>query len=100
VKPQADELDIDNQSTGVRHRRLSTQSRHPSPESQRQQSHEKQTFYCRPVERILTHIGESSEAPPISPCRGPPTRDMFDRAVEFDPIHPEPKYEFDQTVSW
>jgi len=77
-----------------------TQSRHPFPESQRQQSHGKQTFYCRPVERILTHIGEPSEAPPISPCRGPPEWEMLDQPAEFDPGHPEPEYDFDQSVSW
>ena len=52
------------------------------------------------VRAILTHIGEPSEAPPIFLCRGPPAWDMLDRTVDFDPIHPEPEYEFDQTVSW
>jgi len=52
------------------------------------------------VRAILTHIGEPCEAPPISPCRGPPAWEMLDRTVEFDPIHPEPEYEFDQSVSW
>jgi len=50
--------------------------------------------------RILTHIGEPSEAPPISPCRGPPDWETFDQAAEFDPVHPEPEYEVDQSASW
>ena len=45
-------------------------------------------------------IGEPSEAPPIAPCRGPPEWEMLDQTVEFDPIHPEPEYEFDQSLSW
>jgi len=49
---------------------------------------------------ILTHLGEPGQPPSLSTCRGPPTWEMFDQAVEFDPIHPEPEYEFDQTVSW
>ncbi|MCP3879718.1 MAG: IS91 family transposase, partial [Sulfitobacter sp.] len=52
------------------------------------------------VRAILTHIGEPSEAPPISPCRGPPAWEMLDQTAEFDPIHPDPEYEFDQSVSW
>jgi hypothetical protein len=52
------------------------------------------------VRAILTHIGEPSEAPPISPCRGPPAWEMLDQTVEIDPIHPEPEYDFDQSVSW
>jgi len=75
-------------------------SRHPFPESQRQQSHGKQIFYCRPVECILTRIGEPSEAPPISPCRGPPESEILNRTAEFDPIHPDPEYDFDQSVGW
>jgi hypothetical protein len=52
------------------------------------------------VQAILTHIGEASEAPPISPCRGPPEWEMLDQTVEFDPIHPEPEYNFDQSLTW
>ncbi len=52
------------------------------------------------VRTIPTHIGEPAEAPPISPCRGPPEWEMFDQAVEFDPVHPEPECEFDQSLSW
>lgn len=51
------------------------------------------------VRAILTYIGEPSEAPPISPCRGPPAWEMFDQTVDFDPIHPEPEYDFDQSMS-
>ena len=53
-----------------------------------------------PVVRILTHIGEPSEALLISRCRGSPDWETFDQTVEFEPIHPEPEYEFDQSVSW
>ena len=52
------------------------------------------------VRAILTHLGEPSEAPPICPCRGPPAWEVLDQTVDFDPIHPEPEYEFDQNVSW
>jgi hypothetical protein len=52
------------------------------------------------VQAILTHLGEPCKAPPISPRRGPPEWEMLDQRVEFDPIHPEPEYEFDQSVSW
>ena len=48
---------------------------------------------------ILTHLGEPVEPPPISPCRGPPLWETFDQEVEFDLVHPEPEYEFDQRVS-
>ncbi len=50
--------------------------------------------------RMLEHIGEPEEPPRTSPCRGTPAREMFDQTVEFDPVHPEPEYEFDQSVSW
>ncbi len=52
------------------------------------------------VRAILTRIGEPSEAPPISPRRGPPEWEMLDQPAEFDPVHPEPEYDFDQSVSW
>jgi hypothetical protein len=26
-----------------------------------------------PIRKILTHLGEPLEPPPVSPCRGPPT---------------------------
>ena len=31
--------------------------------------------------KILTHLGESTEPPVISPARGPPQRDFFDDAA-------------------
>jgi len=52
------------------------------------------------VRTILTRLGESSEPPPISPCRWPPAWEMFDQAVELDPVRPERDYEFDQRGSW
>jgi hypothetical protein len=35
------------------------------------------------VRPILTHIGEPGEAPPISPCRGPPEWEMLDQSVSW-----------------
>ena len=52
------------------------------------------------VRAILTHIGEPTEAPPISPSRGPPDWELFDQTAEFDPLDPEAEYDFDQSVSW
>jgi hypothetical protein len=40
-----------------------------------------------PIRRILAHLGEPLEPPPVSPARGPPTdwesscRSTFDRAI-------------------
>jgi len=51
------------------------------------------------VRAILTHIGEPSQAPPNSPCSGPPGGETLDQTVDFDPIHPDPEYELDQSVS-
>jgi hypothetical protein len=53
-----------------------------------------------PARRIPNHVGEPAEPPPITPARRPPAWEMLDRTVEFDPIHPEPEYEFEQSVSW
>jgi hypothetical protein len=50
------------------------------------------------VRAILTPLGEPSAAPPISPCRGPPAWELLGETLEFDPIHPEPEYEFNQGV--
>ena len=52
------------------------------------------------VRAILTHIGEPAEAPPLSPSRGPPAWELFDQAVELDPVDPEAEFDFDQSVSW
>ena len=52
------------------------------------------------VRAILTHIGEPTEAPPISPSRGPPAWEMFDQTAEFDLLDPEAAFDFDQGVSW
>jgi hypothetical protein len=56
-----------------------------------------------PVGRILTHIGELTEPPRISPARGPPTWD--DPPVEAVPdwevrAQPSPEDVFDQQVQW
>ena len=39
-----------------------------------------------PIRKVLTHLGEALEPPPVSPARGPPTgesscRSTFDRAI-------------------
>ena len=54
------------------------------------------------IQRILTHIGEPTQAPVPKPARGPP-----DWALEPEPglgweaqISPEPEFEFDQRISW
>ena len=55
------------------------------------------------VTRILEHIGEPTQAPVLSPARGPPTWvEDFDQTPVFDPAAaaPEPGFEFDQTVTW
>ena len=46
---------------------------------------------------ILTHLGELDRPPPV-PLPRATAWEMFDQAVAFDPIHPEPEYEFDRTV--
>jgi hypothetical protein len=55
-----------------------------------------------PVERILAHIGEPNEPPPIAPARGPPGWDDDVRPMpDWDLLkQPEPDVEFDQRVSW
>ncbi len=55
-----------------------------------------------PVRRILAHIGEPTEPPPIAPARGPPAWD--DEQVQLPDweaiAQPEPEYELDQRVQW
>ena len=55
-----------------------------------------------PVERILVHIGEPTEPPPIAPARGPPAwEDAPEPTPDWDLLdQPEPDFEFDQRVSW
>lgn len=56
-----------------------------------------------PVQRILAHIGEPTELPPIAPARGPPGWDdaLADAVPEWDDLaQPEPEYLFDQQVQW
>ena len=57
----------------------------------------------RPIERILSHIGEPAEPPRISPARGPPAWD--DPPIEAVPdwdarAQPQPEYVFDHQVQW
>jgi hypothetical protein len=53
-----------------------------------------------PIERILTHIGESAKPPPISSAREPPgTDDTLDPLPDWDLIaQPEPELESDLRV--
>jgi hypothetical protein len=55
-----------------------------------------------PVQRILAHIGEPTEPPPIAPARGPPAWDDDSQPTpDWDLLgQPEPDVEFDQRVSW
>jgi hypothetical protein len=55
-----------------------------------------------PVQRILAHIGEHTEPPPIAPARGPPGwDDDLGPMPDWDLLaQPEPDIEFDQRVSW
>ena len=55
-----------------------------------------------PVQRILAHIGEPNEPPPIAPARGPPAWDDVPEPMpDWDLLkQPEPDFEFDQRVSW
>jgi len=56
-----------------------------------------------PLERILTHIGQPAQPPPIAPARGPPPCDdgLADAVPDRDALaQPEPEYFFDQQVRW
>jgi hypothetical protein len=51
-----------------------------------------------PVQRILIHIGEPAELPPLAPARGPPAWDggLADAVPDWDALaQPEPDYLFD-----
>ncbi len=55
------------------------------------------------IDKILTHIGEPTTVPPISPARGPPSHEAdLDQTSLHDPTEAEPPPEphFDQTHSW
>ena len=61
------------------------------------------------IKKILDHIGVDSQAPRISPPRGPPLWDACDapmgKGVEVEPdwdlaAQPAPDYEIDQRVNW
>jgi hypothetical protein len=55
-----------------------------------------------PVARILMHIGEPPQPPPIAPARGPPAwEDDPEPMPDWDLIaQPDPGFEFDQRLSW
>jgi hypothetical protein len=55
------------------------------------------------VTRMLQHLGEPTQPPPVSPARGPPQwEESFDQSPVYDPSQGEPDlgFEFNQTVSW
>ena len=55
------------------------------------------------IRRILEHLGEPTQPPPLSQPRGPPEwAQPIDQTAPFDPAagQPEPAFEFDQTISW
>ena len=59
------------------------------------------------IQKILGHIGESTQPPTISPARGPP---LWEAAMTAKEEHNEPQYDlaaqpapefqFDQRISW
>ena len=55
------------------------------------------------VRAILTHIGEPTRPPAISPARAPPAWEDSPLQVDpqYDPLaQPEPAIEFDQRIDW
>ena len=61
------------------------------------------------VRKILEYIGADSQAPRITPARGPPLWDECDapmgEGLDAEPdwdlaAQPEPDYQVDQCVSW
>ena len=54
------------------------------------------------IQRILMHMGEPTQAPPVASARGPPHWGDIDQTPLYDSTLAEsaPDYEFDQTVSW
>ncbi len=55
------------------------------------------------IRRILEHLGEPTQPPPLSQPPGPPGwAQPVDQTPPFDPTagQPEPAFEFDQTLSW
>lgn len=56
-----------------------------------------------PVQRILKHIGEPPEPPPIASARGPPAWEvaLADAIPDWDALaQPKPGFVFDQQVQW
>jgi hypothetical protein len=53
------------------------------------------------IERILTHIGQPTRPPPITPAHGPPEWgwDLDQRPLE-QVVEAIPDYQFDQRISW
>ncbi len=54
------------------------------------------------MKRILTHIGEPTKAPSITPVRGPPDGgEGIEPLPDWDAMaQPEPEHPFDQSVDW
>jgi len=56
------------------------------------------------VTRMLRHLGEPIQPPPVSPARGPPQweEESFNQRPVYDPPQGEPDlgFEFNQTGNW
>ena len=54
------------------------------------------------MQRILSHISEPIEPPPITPAGGPPDWDDEPAPLpDYDVlVPPVPEFEFDQRISW
>ncbi len=54
------------------------------------------------IRRILTHIGEPTQAPAAKPARGPPDWDLDpEPGLDWEgQIASETEFEFDQRISW
>jgi len=74
-----------------------------SPPDSGHSRHRRLHHRSRSSRRILKHVGEPAEPPPISPARGPPAWD--DPPVDLGPdwealAQLSPEYVFNQEVQW
>ena len=55
-----------------------------------------------PLRRLLSHVGEPTEPPPITTARGPPDwGDELGPLPDYDAVVPPvPEFQYDQRVSW
>lgn len=53
------------------------------------------------IDKILTHIGEPTSAPVLTPARGPPVADYVEQTDMFDDaVEEAPEFEMNQGISW